>query len=135
MNSRTYFIVGLLGLLVLDTFTKVSLKYTTLVAEPLTFDLQWLVRVLTTPWVYCAILGYLGAFVTWMTILRRIPVGPAFAATNLELVGVMVISAPLFGEVLSGVQYFGAVLIIAGVLCIAYGEPNVTPGSAAEEGR
>jgi drug/metabolite transporter (DMT)-like permease len=133
MSSRTYFIGGLLALLVFDTFAQVSFKLTALHAAPLTFDLPWLVRVLSVPWVYCAILGYFCAFVTWMVILRHIPVGPAFAATHLEVVGVVFISIPLFGEVLSWVQYLGAVLIVAGVFCLAYGEPHYTPGSVAEE--
>jgi len=127
MSSRTFFIAALLVLLAFDTFTQVCFKFTALHADPLTFDLPWLLRVLSTPWVYCTILGYLGAFVTWMTVLRRISVGPAFAATHLEVVGVMVISVPLFHEVLTWLQYLGAVLILAGVFCLAYGEPNHTP--------
>ncbi|MCL2591195.1 MAG: EamA family transporter [Betaproteobacteria bacterium] len=130
MSSRTFFIGGLLVLLVFDTFAQVCFKYTALAAAPLTFDLPWLLRALSSPWVYCAILGYLGAFVTWMTVLRRIPVGPAFAATHLEAVGVMVISIPLFGEILSWVQYLGAALILAGVFCLAYGERGHAPGES-----
>ncbi|MDR2014560.1 MAG: EamA family transporter [Azoarcus sp.] len=133
MSSRTYFIGGLLALLVFDTFAQVCFKLTALHAAPLTFDLPWLARAFSAPWVYCAILGYACAFVTWIVILRHIPVGPAFAATHLEVVGVVVISVPLFGEVLSWVQYLGAVLIVAGVLCLAYGEPNYPPGSTVEE--
>ncbi|MCL2524211.1 MAG: EamA family transporter, partial [Betaproteobacteria bacterium] len=112
MSSRTFFIGGLLTLLVIDTFAQVCFKFTALSAAPLTFDLPWLLRALSTPWLYCAILGYFGAFVTWMVVLRRVPVGPAFAAAHLEVVGVMVISVPLFGEILSWLQYLGAVLII-----------------------
>ena len=120
-------------LLVIDTFAQVCFKFTALHAAPLSFDVPWLLRVLSTPWLYCTILGYFGAFVTWMTVLRRIPVGPAFAAAHLEVVGVMVISIPLFGEVLSLVQYLGAALILAGVVCLAYGEPNYTPGEMPGE--
>ncbi|MCL2875968.1 MAG: EamA family transporter [Betaproteobacteria bacterium] len=133
MSSRTFFIGGLLTLLVFDTVAQVCFKFTALSAAPLTFDLPWLLRALGTPWLYCAILGYLGAFVTWMVVLRRIPVGPAFAATHLEAVGVMVISVPLFGEVLSLVQYLGAALILVGVLCLAYGEKDHTLGKVVEK--
>ncbi|MCL1860381.1 MAG: DMT family transporter [Proteobacteria bacterium] len=134
MSSRVFFIIGLLALLVFDTFAQVCFKFTALHAAPLTFDLPWLLRALSTPWVYCSILGYLCAFVTYMTMLRRIPVGPAFAAAHLEVVGVLVISVPLFGEVLSVLQYLGAVLILAGVFCLAYGESNRNPGGMAVEG-
>lgn len=91
-------------------------------AEPFLIELEWLIRVLETPWVYGAIIGYLGAFITWMTLLRHAPVGPAFAASHLEVVGVMVISVMLFGEVLSISQMFGAILIVAGVVCLAQSE-------------
>jgi drug/metabolite transporter (DMT)-like permease len=125
MSSRTFFIRGFLALLVFDTFAQVCFKLTAIHAAPLTLDLPWLLRALATPWVYCAILGYLGAFVTWMGLLRHVPIGPAFAASHLELIGVMVVSVPLFGEALSGLQYVGAVLIVAGVLCLAYSEPKL----------
>ena len=132
MSTRAFFIGGFLALLVFDTFAQVCFKLTALHAAPLTFDQAWFIRAFTTPWVYCAIMGYLGAFVTWMVLLRHIPVGPAFAASHIEVVGVLVVSVPLFGEVLSWVQYLGAVLILAGVLCLAYGEPNYTPGGTVK---
>ncbi|MCL2020849.1 MAG: EamA family transporter [Betaproteobacteria bacterium] len=133
MSTRTFFIIGLLALLVFDTFAQVCFKLTAIHAAPLAFDWAWFIRAFTTPWVYCSILGYLCAFATYMTMLRRIPVGPAFAAAHLEVVGVLVVSVPLFGEVLSWVQYLGAVLIMAGVFCLAYGESNYTPGGTTKE--
>jgi drug/metabolite transporter (DMT)-like permease len=130
VSSRSFFIGGFLALLILDTFAQVCFKLTALHAEPLTLDPPWLLRAFATPWLYGSIAGYLGAFVTWMTLLRHIPVGPAFAASHLEVIGVMVVSIPVFGEVLTWVQYLGAALILAGVLCLANGEP---PESAAGE--
>ncbi len=126
MSSRTSIVIGFLALLVFDTFAQICFKLTALQAAPLTFDLPWFIRAFTTPWVYCTILGYLGAFVTWMALLRYIPIGPATAASHIEVIGVMVVSVPVFGEVLSWVQYLGAALIVGGVLCLAYGEPNYT---------
>ncbi|MDR0577733.1 MAG: EamA family transporter [Candidatus Accumulibacter sp.] len=128
MSSRAFFIGGFLALLVFDTFAQVCFKLTALHAEPLTLDGPWLLRALSTPWVYCSILGYLGAFATWMTLLRHIPVGPAFAASHLEVIGVMVVSIPVFGEILSWLQYLGAALILAGVLCLAHDEPPRAAG-------
>ncbi|MCL2161573.1 MAG: EamA family transporter [Betaproteobacteria bacterium] len=149
MNSRTFVVVAFLALLVFDTFTQVCLKLTanhaanyaelviqsepTIQSELMAFDLQWLIRALTTPWVYCAVIGYLATFVTWMLVLRHIPVGPAVAASHLEVVGVMIVSVPIFGEVLTWVQYLGAALILTGVFCLAYGEPNYTPGGKMKE--
>lgn len=85
-------------------------------------EVEWLVRVLETPWVYGAIIGYLGAFAIWMTLLRHAPVGPAFAASHLDVVGVLMISVPLFSESLSMAQMLGAMLVIAGVVCLAQSE-------------
>ncbi len=48
---------------------------------------------LSQPWVYGAVLGYVGAFFTWMSLLRHAPIGPAFAASHLEVIGVLLLSA------------------------------------------
>lgn len=122
MSRMKFYLVGFVVLIVFDTFSQVCFKMAAIHAEPFLIEVEWLVRVLETPWVYGAIVGYLGAFITWMTLLRHAPVGPAFAASHLEVVGVMVISVTLFGEVLSIFQLFGALLVVAGVVCLAQSE-------------
>lgn len=86
MGRKRFYIIGFLALIVFDTFSQVCLKMAALQSEPFAIEIAWLVRVLEAPWVYGAIAGYLGAFVTWMTMLRQAPVGPAFAASHLEVV-------------------------------------------------
>lgn len=122
MSRAKFYLIGFFALIVFDTFSQVCFKMAALQAEPFLIEVEWLTRVFQTPWVYGAILGYLGAFIIWMTLLRHVPVGPAFAASHLEVVGVIVISAPLFGEVLSNSQMFGALLVVAGVVCLAQSE-------------
>jgi drug/metabolite transporter (DMT)-like permease len=122
MSRGKFYLIGFVALIMFDTFSQICFKMAALQAEPFLIEVAWLVRVLETPWVYGAIIGYLGAFMTWMTLLRHAPVGPAFAASHLEVVGVIVISVPLFGEVLTISQMFGAILIVAGVVCLAQGE-------------
>jgi drug/metabolite transporter (DMT)-like permease len=117
-----FYLMGFIVLIVFDTFSQICFKMAAVHAEPFLIEVEWLVRVLETPWVYGAVVGYLGAFITWMTLLRHAPVGPAFAASHLEVVGVMVISVTLFGEVLSIFQLFGALLVVAGVVCLAQSE-------------
>ncbi|WP_028873797.1 DMT family transporter [Tepidiphilus margaritifer] len=119
--------IGFAVLLVFDTSAQVCFKYAALAAGPAEVDPAWLWRALTTPWVYGAIFGYLGAFVTWMTLLRTVPIGPAFAASHLEVIGVMIVSVPLFGEWLTPLQWLGAGCILAGVVCLAWGEQRVAP--------
>jgi drug/metabolite transporter (DMT)-like permease len=122
MSRGKFYLIGFAALIVFDTFSQICFKMAALQAEPFLIEVAWLIRVLETPWVYGAIIGYLGAFMTWMTLLRHAPVGPAFAASHLEVVGVIVISVPLFGEMLTISQMFGAILIVAGVVCLAQGE-------------
>ena len=117
-----FYVFGFFALIVFDTFSQICFKMAAIEAEPFLVEVEWLIRVLQTFWVYGAIIGYLGAFIIWMTLLRHAPVGPAFAASHLEVVGVMVISAPLFGEALSISQILGAMLVVAGVVCLAQDE-------------
>ena len=122
MSRGKFYLIGFVALIAFDTFSQICFKMAALHGEPFQVEAEWLIRIFHTPWVYGAIIGYLGAFMTWMTLLRHAPVGPAFAASHLEVVGVIVISVPLFGEVLNIFQMFGAVLIVAGVVCLAQGE-------------
>ena len=122
MAHAKFYVIGFCLLILFDTASQICFKMAAIHAEPFQLDGAWLVRLLVTPWAYGAGLGYLAAFVTWMTLLRYAPVGPAFAASHLEVVGVILVSVPLFGEVLRGEQWLGAGLVIAGVVCLARGE-------------
>ena len=64
-------------------------------------------------------LGYLGSFVTWMTLLKHAPIGPAFAASHLEIITVLIISFVVFGERLNPTQLLGAASIVLGVICLS----------------
>ena len=90
---RKFYIVGFALLLLFDTLGQSSFKLTAIHAQPLAADWDWISRVFTQPWVYIAIAGYIGAFFTWMMLLKKAPVGPAFAASHLEVVTVMLVSA------------------------------------------
>lgn len=127
MSLKRFYLLGFVALIAFDTFSQVCFKLTALHAAPFAPDAAWVLRVLLQPWVYGAIVGYLGAFVTWMTLLRHAPIGPAFAASHLEVIGVMMLSVPVFGEALSALQLLGAALIIVGVVCLALGESTHAP--------
>jgi|SRR5437868_3886936 drug/metabolite transporter (DMT)-like permease len=122
MSRANFYFLGFCALIVFDTFSQICFKMAAIQAEPFLMEGAWVIRVLETPWVYGAIFGYLGAFITWLSLLRHAPVGPAFAASHLEVVGVIVISVPLFGEFLTVSQMVGAILVVAGVVCLAQGE-------------
>ena len=119
MSRRSFYLLGFGALAVCDTLTQVSFKLATGRTGPFTLSTAWLFAAATTPWIYGAVAGYIGAFITWMKLLEHAPVGPAFAASHLDVVIVLVISVPLFGERLGPVPIAGAVLIMAGILVLA----------------
>jgi drug/metabolite transporter (DMT)-like permease len=118
---RQFYIIGFLILLVFDTIAQVSFKLAGTNTHP-SCDLAWIIRVACDKWTYGAILGYLGAFVTWMGLLKHAPIGPAFAATHLHVVTVALISFIYFGERFSLLQVIGSLFIIAGILVLARGK-------------
>ena len=119
---RLFYIVGFIILMSFDTLAQISFKFASLHAMPLTYDIAWLSRILTHYWIYGAIIGYIGAFFTWMTLLKHAPVGPAFAASHLELISVTILSIWLFNEPLTLSKVIGATFILIGVLFLAKDE-------------
>ena len=120
--SWRYYVTGFLVLMAFDTLSQLCFKLAALHAAPFAADGPWLLRVAREPWVYGAIAGYLGAFVTYMSLLRHAPVGPAFAASHLNVVSVLLVSAWLLHERLSLPQLVGAALIVLGILVLARAE-------------
>lgn len=119
---RRFYLVGFILLMAFDTLAQISFKYTAIHALPLQADSAWLLRVFGHIWIYGALIGYIGAFFTWMALLKHAPIGPAFAASHLEVISVMFCSVWLFNEQLSVAQICGALLIFAGIVCLAISE-------------
>ena len=122
MSTPRFYVFGFGALLLFDTLTQVSLKLSTHEVGPFVASLDWIVGILSDRWLYGALAGYLGAFFTWMTLLKHAPIGPAFAASHLEVVAVLLISVTWFGEKLSWAQGVGALLIVVGIVCLAISE-------------
>jgi len=121
---KRFYLIGFLVLVCFDTFAQVCFKLTANHAMPPEANLAWVVRVLSSPWVYCAIACYVGAFVSWMTLLEHAPIGPAFAASHLEVISVMALSVVIFGEHIGQPQLIGSALIIGGIVCLAISETD-----------
>lgn len=119
---RRFYIIGFLILLVFDTMAQVAFKLGAMSTAPAACDIAWLLRVVTEKWVYVALVGYLGAFVTYMTLLKHAPIGPAFAVSHLELVIVLIVSVLFLNEHLNAVQVVGSLLICAGIVVFAIGK-------------
>jgi len=120
--KKSFYVVGFLVLMAFDTLAQISFKTAGMHALPLEMSPAWLARVFGQPWIYGAFVGYIGAFFTWMTLLRHAPIGPAFAASHLEIISVLALSVWLFGETIGWPQIVGGLCIVAGIGCLAVSE-------------
>ncbi|MGV8944107.1 DMT family transporter [Thermomonas sp.] len=121
-KDRPGYLAGFALLMAFDTLAQVSFKLAGMQAFPPQANVDWVIRLVLAPWIYGAVVGYVGAFFTWMRLLERAPIGPAFAASHLEVVSVMLLSALLFNEQIGVVKAAGALLIVGGIVCIGLGE-------------
>ena len=122
MNRARFYAVGFGMLMLFDTWTQVSFKLASNQTGEFALQLAWLKAAVCSPWIYGAVAGYLGAFVTWMTLLKHAPVGPAFAASHLEVVTVLIISVLFFGEHLAPLQIIGGLCIVLGIIFLSLSE-------------
>ncbi len=121
---KRFYLIGFTLLLLFDTLAQISFKMAGSQALPVQASLTWVLRLAAEPWILGAIAGYIGAFFTWMALLKHAPIGPAFAASHLEVVSVLLLSVPIFGEHIGPGKALGALLIVAGILCLAYDEDH-----------
>ena len=117
--SRRFVLIGFLLLIVFDTAAQLALKSASTGALPLQVSAAWVSRLLHERALYVAVLGFVSAFLVWMALLRHAPIGPAFAASNLDIVTVLFASQWIFDEHIGWWQTLGAGLIVAGVGCLA----------------
>ncbi|MFM9836393.1 MAG: DMT family transporter [Methylophilaceae bacterium] len=124
MKKSTFYIIGFSLLMLFDTLTQISFKMASNHAGAFVLSWDWLITVFSHPWVYGAVFGYFGAFVAWMTLLKHAPVGPAYAASHLEIVVVVILSAILFGDKLNPMQIVGTSFIVLGIVFLSLGESS-----------
>ena len=112
-------LLGFLLLVCVDTFVQFGFKKAgTGCAEP-SLDWSWIECVVNEPWSAAVLCGYGAAFLIYMTLLKHAPVGPAFAASHMEIVTVTLISVLYFGDQISALQAIGCCAIVAGVIVLA----------------
>ncbi len=122
MNAKRFYVLGFGALMLFDTWTQVSFKLASHQTGEFVMTMAWLKAAVSSPWIYGAVAGYLGAFVTWMTLLKRAPVGPAFAASHLEVITVLIVSVLYFGEHLAPLQIIGGLCIVLGIVFLSLSE-------------
>ncbi|MCO6523516.1 MAG: EamA family transporter [Candidatus Schmidhempelia sp.] len=130
-----FYLIGFLLLLFFDTFGQISFKYTSLYSAPLELNLAWIKRIFSTIWMYLTLLNYLGSFCTWMYLLKRAPIGPAFAISHMQVVSVMFISVFLFDEHITLTQIIGATLILMGIVVLAFAEKQIQQTNSGDDSR
>jgi drug/metabolite transporter (DMT)-like permease len=131
MKTWRFYLAGFALLLAFDTVVQLSFKLTGEHAFPPEANAAWVMRVFAHPWIYIALIGYVGNFFTWMSLLKHAPIGPAFAASHLDVVTVMLASAWLFHESLTPMRLLGAGVIMLGILCLAFTEKGAHPANDA----
>ncbi|WP_392564628.1 EamA family transporter [Orbus wheelerorum] len=122
---KRFYIIGFACLLLFDTLGQTGFKFSALNARPLDYSLEWVIRILSNKWIYITTLSYIGAFFTWMILLKKAPVGPAFAASRLQIVTVMLVSIFIFNEPLTVTRTLGAIIIISGIIFLALAEKKL----------
>jgi drug/metabolite transporter (DMT)-like permease len=122
MKRHHFYAIGFGVLLLFDTLTQVSFKLASSHAGAFVMAPEWVLGISHSPWVYIAVAGYIGAFIVWMTLLKHAPIGPAFAASHLEVIAVLVISVVYFGEPFTNMQLLGALCIALGIVCLSVSE-------------
>ncbi len=122
MSTKRFYLIGFAALMLFDTLTQVFFKLATQHAGPFEPNTAWLLGIVHNGWIFGAMLGYLFAFFTWMTLLKHAPVGPAFAASHLEVVTVLLVSVAYFGERLTLIQVLGGLCIVLGIVFLSFSE-------------
>jgi drug/metabolite transporter (DMT)-like permease len=116
---RRFYLIGFLLLASLDTAAQICFKFAAIRAAPLEPEAAWVWRLLITPWMYGAIVCYVGTFFVWIRLLRDAPIGTAFAISHLDVIGVLIASILVFNERILPSQGWGALLIVSGIACLA----------------
>jgi drug/metabolite transporter (DMT)-like permease len=133
-RARTWF--AWLLLLAFETTSQISLKKAGLDVGAFDFSRAAFASALAEPWLWLAIGCYVGAFLSWITILRTSTLSAAFATTAIVFVAVMAASWIVFGEHVGMLQLVGSSIVLAGILMLGADQADEPPPapSAAHPG-
>jgi drug/metabolite transporter (DMT)-like permease len=116
IHARTW--IAWLLLLICETVCQISLKKAGLATGPFDFSPTAFILALGTSWLWLAIACYVGAFLAWLTILRRSTLSAAFATSAIVFVAVMCASWMVFGERVGAMQLAGSSIILIGIFML-----------------
>ena len=122
MTGRAGTWLAWLLLLGFETGCQMSLKKAGLDVGAFDFSRTAFARALAEPWLWSAIGCYIGAFLSWITILRKSTLSAAFTTSAVVFVAVMAASWVVFGEHVGVLQIAGSSIILVGVLMLGADE-------------
>lgn len=123
---NAYVQLGVGALLV--TASELLLKKGATAAQDLPASIAWLgVGALASGWTWAGIVCYVLSFVSWLHVLRLIPLSTAFALINVVHVLVPLGAWLLLHERVSPTRWLGITLVVAGIVLVA------KPAGRAEE--
>ncbi len=131
--SRTTVMSSWIALLALGALCQISLKYAGLDTGPFDFSPHAFAAAVATPWLWTAVLCYLGEFVAWMVILRHSSLSSAFPTGAIVLIVLMIASKVLFDEPVGWLKAIGSAMIVAGVLLLGPDHPAATPAATGHD--
>lgn len=83
---------------------------------------KFLTTAATSPWICGAVAVQGFGYILWMIVVSRVKLGVATASAGAGFYILAALSAwAVFGESLTGVQWFGIILITIGVTCVSLG--------------
>jgi len=124
MSSRAQIWIAWGLLLGFETLCQISLKYAGLANAEFDFSPSAFAHAIVTPTLWVAIGCYIGAFLAWMTILRKSTLSAAFATSAIVFVAVMFASWWVFGEHIGAMQLLGSAIIVGGILLLGADDAN-----------
>ena len=74
---------------------------------------------LASPYVWVGIVFVICSFVTWLYVLRHLPLSVAFPASQVVHVTIPVSSWIVLGEMITPIRWCGIVLVLAGLALVA----------------
>jgi drug/metabolite transporter (DMT)-like permease len=120
-------------LLALGALCQIAIKYAGLDTGPFDFSPRAFVAAAASPWLWTAVLCYLGEFVAWMVILRHSALSSAFPTGAIVLIVLMIASKVLFDEPVGWLKALGSAMIVAGVLLLGPDHPAATPAATGRD--
>ncbi len=118
MNGRSWSVIYVLLTIAFTVYGQLILKWRIgefgSLPEPLGERLVFLLRLVFDPLIFSGFVAAFAASLTWMAALTRLELSVAYPLMSLSFVAVLLLSALLLHEPLTGTRVAGVALIVLG---------------------